>query len=85
MRKIISINQEWKFEKGTDVIPAALPAGWATVDLPHTWNAVDGMDGGADYYREPAVMRRFLILPNCRKQTVIFWKSMVQIPQQMCL
>ena len=42
MRKIISFNENWLFTK----------AGTAeVVTLPHTWNAVDGQDGGNDYYR----------------------------------
>jgi hypothetical protein len=28
-----------------------MPADWETVDLPHSWNAVDGQDGGNDYFR----------------------------------
>ncbi len=43
MRKIISLNKDWRFAKPGD---AEL-----TVDLPHTWNAVDGQDGGNDYWR----------------------------------
>src|SRR6516225_8589173 len=27
---------------------------WAVVSIPHTWNALDGQDGGNDYYRGPA-------------------------------
>ena len=42
MRKIIPVNDNWLFTK----------AGTAeVVTLPHTWNAVDGQDGGNDYYR----------------------------------
>lgn len=42
MRKIIPENDNWVFSK----------AGTAeVVTLPHTWNAIDGQDGGNDYYR----------------------------------
>ncbi|MCD8382657.1 MAG: glycoside hydrolase family 2 protein [Clostridiales bacterium] len=43
MRKIININQNWQFTgpKGDTV----------AVDLPHTWNNIDGQDGGNDYVR----------------------------------
>ena len=51
MRNIISLNQGWKFIREDAGLPAALPERWADVDLPHTWNAVDGMDGGGSYYR----------------------------------
>ena len=43
MRNIININSGWLFKK-PDCEAVAL-------DLPHSWNAVDGQDGGADYFR----------------------------------
>ena len=42
MRQILSINSDWLFTKeGAE----------EKVNLPHSWNAIDGQDGGADYYR----------------------------------
>jgi beta-galactosidase/beta-glucuronidase len=38
-------------------------AGWQTVELPHSFNAADGDDGG-DYYRGPAWYRRHLALAD---------------------
>ena len=50
MRKILDFSKGWKFTK--DVTDgAAVGAKWDEVDLPHTWNNVDGQDGGNDYYR----------------------------------
>ena len=43
MRHIININKEWEFAKPEQEK--------VLVNLPHTWNAEDGMDGGADYFR----------------------------------
>ena len=45
MRKILPIHDNWLFSK--------LSTGEAAeaVTLPHTWNAIDGQDGGNDYYR----------------------------------
>ena len=34
------------------------------VDLPHTWNAVDGQDGGNDYYRGTCLYARKLVVPT---------------------
>ena len=51
MRSIININQGWSFTKEASAIPAALPSEWEQVSLPHSWNAADGQDGGADYHR----------------------------------
>ncbi len=50
MRKIININRKWAFAKEAE-IPSAIPEKWNFVNLPHTWNAIDGQDGGNDYYR----------------------------------
>ena len=51
MRTIIDLNRKWAFAKGTAEIPSELPMLWNWVNLPHTWNAIDGQDGGGDYYR----------------------------------
>lgn len=51
MRDIINLNQGWKFIREDAGLPTALPEHWQDVDLPHTWNAVDGMDGNGSYYR----------------------------------
>ncbi|MBQ2973870.1 MAG: glycoside hydrolase family 2 protein [Clostridia bacterium] len=51
MRKIININRKWAFTKDFSEVPSAMPEKWNFVNLPHTWNAIDGQDGGNDYYR----------------------------------
>lgn len=51
MRKIINFNSKWAFTKNADEIPNTMPDKWDFVNLPHTWNAIDGQDGGNDYYR----------------------------------
>jgi beta-galactosidase len=35
-------------------------AGWSAITLPHTYNALDGQDGGGDYYRGPSWYRTHL-------------------------
>jgi len=59
MRQIINLNAGWVFNKQSE-IPAALPAEWEKVDLPHSWNAVDGQDGGNDYFRGTACYAKAL-------------------------
>ncbi len=51
MRKIVNINQGWKFIKQDVGAEAALQAEGEQVNIPHTWNNIDGQDGGDDYYR----------------------------------
>ncbi len=50
MREILNINKEWGFAKGLTEIPSSLE-GLETINLPHSWNSIDGQDGGNDYYR----------------------------------
>ncbi|MDD6226479.1 MAG: glycoside hydrolase family 2 TIM barrel-domain containing protein, partial [Bacilli bacterium] len=52
MRKVININKGWLFSKDCSLDKKVLPLeNYENIDLPHTWNATDGQDGGADYYR----------------------------------
>ena len=51
MRETVHLNHKWAFAKGVSEAPAEIPVLWAFVNLPHTWNAIDGQDGGGDYYR----------------------------------
>ena len=48
MRNIINFNKDWLFVKDTSDV--TLREG-EKIDLPHTWNATDGQDGGNDYFR----------------------------------
>ena len=34
-----------------DAVPETMPARWDIVNLPHSWNAIDGQDGDNDFYR----------------------------------
>ena len=51
MRTILHFNEGWLFRKDWKDVPVTLPVDWERVSLPHTWNAVDGQDGGNDYFR----------------------------------
>lgn len=58
MRKSINWNQDWNFYKGElqEQIDASgslhvQAKTWEKVQLTHTWNALDGQDGGNDYYQ----------------------------------
>lgn len=63
MREIISLNKNWTFSQN----------GQSTeVNLPHTWNAVDGQDGGNDYYRGTCLYTRTLDKPVMEAGTRVF-------------
>ena len=51
MREIVDINENWKFIQQDVGLPDAYPDSWMNVELPHTWNAVDGHDGNGSYDR----------------------------------
>ncbi|MBQ2963329.1 MAG: glycoside hydrolase family 2 protein [Clostridia bacterium] len=51
MRSVLNFNAKWAFSKQADAVPDKLPSDWVWVNLPHSWNAIDGQDGGNDYYR----------------------------------
>ncbi len=54
MRTIVNINRKWAFSKEATAVPAAIDTKWNFVNLPHSWNAIDGQDGDSDYYRGTA-------------------------------
>ena len=57
MRNIINLNKDWLFVKdSTDI---TLRDG-EHVNLPHSWNAIDGQDGGNDYFRGYCVYHKTL-------------------------
>ena len=60
MRNIVNLNSQWAFSKTAQAVPAAIDEAWETVNLPHSWNAVDGQDGGNDYYRGTAYYAKTL-------------------------
>lgn len=51
MRNVINLNSSWKFIQQDAGLPETLPADWQDIDLPHSWNAVDGQDGNGSYDR----------------------------------
>ncbi len=51
MRNIVNINRKWAFSKQATSVPTELPANWDWVNVPHSWNAIDGQDGDNDYFR----------------------------------
>ena len=55
MRSIAKLMKDWQFT-GPDGVTAA-------VALPHTWNAVDGQDGGNDYWRGTCTYRTRFAAP----------------------
>jgi beta-galactosidase len=76
-RRVTCLDRAWRFAR-SDVPGAEAPAfddsGWATIDLPHTWNNQDGQDGGNDYYRGVGWYRTHCPVPGDQSGRVLFLK-----------
>ena len=60
MRQVINFNTKWAFTKQDKTIPTVMPQDWYWVTLPHSWNDIDGQDGGNDMYRGTAYYAKTL-------------------------
>ena len=60
MRTVYNFNAKWAFSKEATAVPTSVSNKWNFVNLPHTWNAIDGQDGGNDYYRGTAYYAKAL-------------------------
>ena len=65
MRQIINLNQLWQF---TGPEGKTIP-----VTIPHTWNNLDGQDGGNDYWRGTCIYRRTFAAPAFQKDSQQVW------------
>ena len=65
MREITKIMKGWEFT-GPDGTTT-------TVDLPHTWNARDGQDGGNDYWRGTCIYRTRFAAPQFNTASHQVW------------
>lgn len=69
MRKIESLNEGWFFTKEEQKdFPNDRTGAWERIELPHTWNALDGQDGGADYYRGMGYYFKDIFLPKADEE-----------------
>ena len=60
MRQLTNINCKWSFSKQATQIPTSIDPQWDFVNLPHSFNAIDGQDGGNDYFRGTAYYAKTL-------------------------
>ena len=64
MRTIASFNENWFFVKpGENRVP---------VTLPHTWNNVDGQDGGGDYWRGECMYEKTFSAPGRKADEEVY-------------
>ncbi len=60
MRQVINLNYKWSFSKAATAVPTQIDNKWDFVNLPHSWNAIDGQDGGNDYFRGTAYYAKMI-------------------------
>ena len=56
MRTVLNINDSWEFIKNCDNLECT--ENIEKISLPHTWNGIDGQDGGNDYFRGKCLYRK---------------------------
>ncbi|MEE1036226.1 MAG: glycoside hydrolase family 2 TIM barrel-domain containing protein [Oscillospiraceae bacterium] len=88
MRNIVNLNFKWAFSKEAETVPASMPEKWYWVNLPHTWNAIDGQDGNNDLYRGaayyaknvdkidiPDAQRYYLEINGANSSAAVYWNG----------
>src|SRR5262245_9315621 len=65
-RTHIPLQENWSFHKGTldpsRVFEASTDIQWDPIAIPHTWNNLDGQDGGDNYFKGDGWYRRTLTI-----------------------
>lgn len=64
------LNDNWKFTFNHEVEKSA----GRRVDIPHTWNSVDALNGQLDYYRSAAIYQKKLVIKHEWKNKRLFLK-----------
>lgn len=73
----VSLDDGWRFIR--EDAPSAAEPGfddvkWEAVNLPHTWNNLDGQDGGNNYYRGPGWYRKHFKVDDAYASRRLFLK-----------
>src|SRR6266852_3270206 len=76
-RADFNLKDGWEFNRG-DVDGAQDAkfddAAWTSISIPHTWNNLDGQDGGGDYYRGVGWYRRHYVVDASHTNQQFFLK-----------
>src|SRR5579862_7856884 len=66
-RITLDLSPGWKFLLGNPTGAQNVgfnDSSWTTVNLPHSWNTLDGQDGGSNYFRGVGWYRQTLTVPS---------------------
>jgi beta-galactosidase len=70
-----NINAAWKFTKSAVTNPQQITyddSSWDNISIPHTWNGLDGQDGGNNYYRGVCWYRKHVVIPSNFSGKVVY-------------
>jgi beta-galactosidase len=76
MRQEVNLRDGWVFIKQAGSYDEAIHAAGEKISLPHTWNAIDGQDGGNDYHRGTCWYRYEFPNPDLKKDERVFIEFM---------
>ena len=65
MRNYTLLNDSWSFTYHDGSV--------TTVNVPHTWNNLDGQDGGNDYWRGTCTYRKSFAAPAFDKENEVVY------------
>ncbi|WP_332633504.1 glycoside hydrolase family 2 protein [Halalkalibacter flavus] len=74
MRKTININNQWKFSKQDEakaIDKSFQDENWEVVNVPHTWNAIDGANG-YDFYKGACWYRKELVIDSINQGNKVY-------------
>lgn len=74
MRKIININSDWRFIKQNNVEnknKIYSDDNWEAVNIPHTWNAIDGANG-FEYYKDACWYRKYFSIDDLHQGNKVY-------------
>lgn len=80
MRTRLNWNTDWKFCKGEMNENSV----YEEVTIPHTWNAIDGQDGGNDYYQGVAWYRKTFFVEKEWKEVYVRFGAASKMAEVWC-
>lgn len=69
--EICQLNDSWQFAMG-ECAKVQSSSQWQSVSLPHTWNGLDGQDGGNDFHRGACTYTRVITPDRADKNKTIY-------------
>ncbi len=72
MRRTVNLNEGWKCVKARTTDVDILEKNGEEINVPHTWNNIDGQDGGNDYFRGAYTYLKNIIAPDISPDEAVF-------------